>query len=164
MAELSRISLKPNHFLPKSLMDAPSPAGDIQLFPGAGTVESLLLLFSAIDYNSLLFCSTANTPLDPYLQLFRYKVTPLSSVTNQLYLICSKYLTHPCNRNMTSIVEKDGLPVPTVEKNGGGVLVTIQRRTVEDIIASREESGAVNVGKNVGIKNNINNVSSMNSK
>ena len=53
--------------------------------------------------------------------------------------------------------------------------MTIQRRTVEDIIASREESGTVNnesgvvngavngglnVGKNVGIKNDLNNCKS----
>ena len=69
--------------------------------------------------------------------------------------------------------------MPTVEESGGGVLVTIQRRTVEDIIASREESGTVNNesgvvngavngavngglngGKNVGIKNDLNNCKS----
>ena len=53
--------------------------------------------------------------------------------------------------------------MPTVEENGGGVLVTIQRRTVEDIIASREksgavneESGAVNGGLNVGVNVGVN--------
>lgn len=53
--------------------------------------------------------------------------------------------------------------MPTVEEKGGGVLVTIQRRTVEDIIASREksgavneESGAVNGGLNVGVNVGVN--------
>ena len=40
--------------------------------------------------------------------------------------------------------EKAGHPVPTVEESGGGVLVTIQRKTIEDIIASRDKSGGVN--------------------
>ena len=71
---------------------------------------------------------------------------------------------------MAPALQKAGLPVPTVEVNGGGVLVRIQHRTVEDIIASREKSGAVNNesgglnvgvnkrcdGKNVGIKSDLN--------
>ena len=51
--------------------------------------------------------------------------------------------------------EKAGHPVPTVEERGGGVLVTIRRRTVEDIIDGRggnggliSESGGVNGGLN----------------
>ena len=105
-----------------------------------------------------------------------------------------KHASYPRNRNIASVFykagfieswgrgykkireefEKAGHPVPTVEESGGGVLVTIQRRTVEEIIAGREENGAVNnesgivsgvvngavngglnVGKNVGIKNDI---------
>ncbi|MCI6494181.1 MAG: ATP-binding protein, partial [Bacteroidales bacterium] len=38
---------------------------------------------------------------------------------------------------------RSGHPVPMVEESGGGVLVTIQRKTIEDIIAGREESGTV---------------------
>ena len=40
--------------------------------------------------------------------------------------------------------------MPSVEESGGGVLVTIQRKTIEDIIASRGKSGAVN---NVDVNN-----------
>ena len=47
-------------------------------------------------------------------------------------------------------------PVPTVEENGGGVLVTIQRKTVEDIIAGREESGGVNGGVNGAVNGDSN--------
>ena len=78
-------------------------------------------------------------------------------------------------------------PVPTVEENGGGLLVTIQRKTVEDIIACREESGGVNGGvsgesndcesdgvndskkadvgvnnENVGVNVGVNNIKAMN--
>ena len=38
--------------------------------------------------------------------------------------------------------------MPTVEENGGGLMVTIQRKTVEDIIAGREERGGVSGGVN----------------
>ena len=38
--------------------------------------------------------------------------------------------------------------MPTVEGNGGGLMVTIQRKTVEDIIAGREERGCVSGGVN----------------
>ena len=100
--------------------------------------------------------------------------------------LMKKHASYPRNRNIASVFykagfieswgrgykkireefEKAGHPVPTVEESGGGVLVTIQRRTVEDIIAGREESGTVNnesgvvngavnvgvnVGKNVGV-------------
>ena len=37
--------------------------------------------------------------------------------------------------------QKAGHPVPTAEESGGGVLVTIHRKTIEDIIAAREECG-----------------------
>ena len=41
--------------------------------------------------------------------------------------------------------------MPTVEENGGGLMVTIQRKTVEDIIAGREERGGVSGGVNGGV-------------
>lgn len=37
--------------------------------------------------------------------------------------------------------------MPTIEENGGGVLVTIQRKTIEEVIAERD-----NVGVNVPVK------------
>ena len=94
-----------------------------------------------------------------------------------------KHASYPRNRNIASVFykagfieswgrgykkireefEKAGHPVPTVEESGGGVLVTIQRRTVEEIIAGREENGAVNNesggvndGLNVGKGNDTN--------
>ena len=47
--------------------------------------------------------------------------------------------------------------MPKVEENGGGLLVTIQRKTVEDIIAGREERGGVSGGVN-GESNDLNQI------
>ena len=86
-----------------------------------------------------------------------------------------KHASYPRNRNIASVFykagfieswgrgykkireefEKAGHPVPTVEESGGGVLVTIQRRTVEDIIAGREESGGVN-NESGGVSGSVN--------
>ena len=124
---------------------------------------------------------------DKSVELWNYGLLPEELTPADLM---KKHASYPRNRNIASVFykagfieawgrgykkireefEKAGHPVPTVEESGGGVLVTIQRRTVEDIIAGREESGtvnnergivsgavngAVNGGKNVGIKNDI---------
>ena len=118
---------------------------------------------------------------DKSVELWNYGLLPEELTPADLM---KKHASYPRNRNIASVFykagfieswgrgykkireefEKAGHPVPTVEESGGGVLVTIQRRTVEDIIASREENGAVNgglnVGKYVGNENDINNCES----
>ena len=133
---------------------------------------------------------------DKSVELWNYGLLPEELTPADLM---KKHASYPRNRNIASVFykagfieswgrgykkireefEKAGHPVPTVEESGGGVLVTIQRRTVEDIIASREESGTVNNesgvvngavngglngglngGKNGGIKNDLNNCKS----
>lgn len=48
--------------------------------------------------------------------------------------------------------EKAKLPLPTIEEECGGVMAVIQRKTVDEIIQERENSGNVgeNIGRNVG--------------
>ena len=133
---------------------------------------------------------------DKSVELWNYGLLPEELTPADLM---KKHASYPRNRNIASVFykagfieswgrgykkireefEKAGHPVPTVEESGGGVLVTIQRRTVEDIIAGREESGTVNNesgvvngavngglngglngGKNGGIKNDLNNCKS----
>ncbi|MGM9698771.1 MAG: ATP-binding protein [Prevotella sp.] len=118
---------------------------------------------------------------DKSVELWNYGLLPEELTPADLM---KKHASYPRNRNIASVFykagfieswgrgykkireefEKAGHPVPTVEESGGGVLVTIQRKTVEDIIAGREESGGVNVGKNVGknvgIKNDLSNCKS----
>ena len=133
---------------------------------------------------------------DKSVELWNYGLLPEELTPADLM---KKHASYPRNRNIASVFykagfieswgrgykkireefEKAGHPVPTVEESGGGVLVTIQRRTVEDIIAGREKSGTVNNesgvvngavngglngglngGKNVGIKNDLNNCKS----
>ena len=114
---------------------------------------------------------------DKSVELWNYGLLPEELTPADLM---KKHASYPRNRNIASVFykagfieswgrgykkireefEKAGHPVPTVEESGGGVLVTIQRRTVEDIIASREESGAVNGGLNGAKENDINNCKS----
>ena len=118
---------------------------------------------------------------DKSVELWNYGLLPEELTPADLM---KKHASYPRNRNIASVFykagfieswgrgykkireefEKAGHPVPAVEESGGGVLVTIKRKTIEDIIASREENGAVNgglnVGKNVGKRNYINNCES----
>ena len=118
---------------------------------------------------------------DKSVELWNYGLLPEELTPADLM---KKHASYPRNRNIASVFykagfieswgrgykkireefEKAGHPVPAVEESGGGVLVTIKRKTIEDIIASREENGAVNgglnVGKYVGNENDINNCES----
>ena len=46
--------------------------------------------------------------------------------------------------------ERASLPLPTIEENGGGVMVIVQRKTIDEVIAERGGDGGVNVGDFVG--------------
>ena len=129
---------------------------------------------------------------DKSVELWNYGLLPEELTPADLM---KKHASYPRNRNIASVFykagfieswgrgykkireefEKAGHPVPAVEESGGGVLVTIKRKTIEDIIAGREGSDAVsgavndksgavngglNVGKNVGKRNYINNCES----
>ena len=118
---------------------------------------------------------------DKSVELWNYGLLPEELTPADLM---KKHASYPRNRNIASVFykagfieswgrgykkireefEKAGHPVPAVEESGGGVLVTIKRKTIEDIIASREENGAVNgglnVGKYVGNENDISNCES----
>ena len=129
---------------------------------------------------------------DKSVELWNYGLLPEELTPADLM---KKHASYPRNRNIASVFykagfieswgrgykkireefEKAGHPVPAVEESGGGVLVTIKRKTIEDIIAGREGSDAVsgavndksgavngglNVGKNVGKRNHINNCES----
>ena len=98
---------------------------------------------------------------DKSVELWNYGLLPEELTPADLM---KKHASYPRNRNIATVFYKAGFieswgrdykkireefekarhPVPTVEESGGGVLVTIQRKTIEEIIASREESGAVN--------------------
>ena len=98
---------------------------------------------------------------DKSVELWNYGLLPEELTPADLM---KKHASYPRNRNIATVFYKAGFieswgrgykkireefekarhPVPTGEESGGGVLVTIQRKTIEEIIASREESGAVN--------------------
>ena len=48
--------------------------------------------------------------------------------------------------------ERAGLPLPTIEENGGGVMAIVQRKTIDEVIAERGGDVGVNGGNggNVG--------------
>ena len=107
---------------------------------------------------------------DKSVELWNYGLLPEELTPADLM---KKHASYPRNRNIASVFykagfieswgrgykkireefEKAGHPVPAVEESGGGVLVTIQRKTIEDIIASRDKSGGVNVGRGNDVNN-----------
>ena len=52
--------------------------------------------------------------------------------------------------------ERASLILPTIEENGGGVMVIVQRKTIDEVIAERGGDVGVNVGVNVGDMSEIN--------
>ena len=48
--------------------------------------------------------------------------------------------------------ERASLPLPTIEENGGGVMVIVQRKTIDEVIAERGGDVGVNVGDMSEIK------------
>ncbi len=106
---------------------------------------------------------------DKRVELWNYGLLPEELTPADLM---KTHASYPRNRNIASVFykagfieswgrgykkireefEKAGLQVPTVEENGGGVLVTIRRRTIEDIIADRNGDDGMNVGSDVGKK------------
>ena len=114
---------------------------------------------------------------DKSVELWNYGLLPEELTPADLM---KKHASYPRNRNIASAFykagfietwgrgykkireefEKAGLPVPTVEESGGGVLVTIRRKTMEDIIAGRDKSGAVNGTVNGTVNNESGTVNS----
>lgn len=124
------------------------------------------LIYNAIVHKQYSGPAILMRVFDKSVELWNYGLLPEELTPADLM---KKHASYPRNRNIASVFykagfieswgrgykkireefEKAGHPVPTVEESGGGVLVTIQRRTIEDIIASREKSGGLN-GGNVG--------------
>ena len=93
---------------------------------------------------------------DKSVELWNYGLLPEELTPADLM---KKHASYPRNRNIATVFykagfieswgrgykkireefEKAGHPVPTVEESGGGVLVTIQRKTIEEIIASSRQ-------------------------
>ena len=112
---------------------------------------------------------------DKSVELWNYGLLPEELTPADLM---KKHASYPRNRNIASVFykagfieswgrgykkireefEKAGHPLPAVEESGGGVLVTIQRKTIEDIIASRDKSGGVN-NESGGVSGGVNNES-----
>ena len=108
---------------------------------------------------------------DRSIELWNYGLLPKELTPADLM---KKHSSFPRNRNIANVFYKAGfvetwgrgfkkikeefervnLPLPIMEENCGGVLATIQRKTIEDVIAER---GNNNVGVNVGV--NVGNLS-----
>lgn len=48
--------------------------------------------------------------------------------------------------------ERASLPLPTIEENGGGVMAIVQRKTIDEVIAERDEDVGVNSRENSDVK------------
>lgn len=111
---------------------------------------------------------------DRSIELWNYGLLPKELTPADLM---KKHSSFPRNHNIANVFYKAGfvetwgrgfkkikeefervnLPLPIMEENCGGVLATIQRKTIEDVIAER---GNNNVGVNVGV--NVGNLSETN--
>ena len=111
---------------------------------------------------------------DRSIELWNYGLLPKELTPADLM---KKHSSFPRNHNIANVFYKAGfvetwgrgfkkikeefervnLPLPIMEENCGGVLATIQRKTIEDVIAER---GNNNVGVNVGV--NVENLSETN--
>ena len=111
---------------------------------------------------------------DRSIELWNYGLLPKELTPADLM---KKHSSFPRNHNIANVFYKAGfvetwgrgfkkikeefervnLPLPIMKENCGGVLATIQRKTIEDVIAER---GNNNVGVNVGV--NVGNLSETN--
>ena len=111
---------------------------------------------------------------DRSIELWNYGLLPKELTPADLM---KKHSSFPRNHNIANVFYKAGfvetwgrgfkkikeefervnLPLPIMAENCGGVLATIQRKTIEDVIAER---GNNNVGVNVGV--NVGNLSETN--
>lgn len=125
------------------------------------------LIYNAIVHKQYSGPAILMRVFDKRVELWNYGLLPEELTPEDLM---KKHASYPRNRNIASVFykagfieswgrgykkirdefEKAGLPVPFVEENGGGVLVTIQRRTIEEIIEGRDENDGINVGSDVG--------------
>ena len=107
---------------------------------------------------------------DRSIELWNYGLLPKELTPADLM---KKHSSFPRNHNIANVFYKAGfvetwgrgfkkikeefervnLPLPIMEENCGGVLATIQRKTIEDVIA---EPGNNNVGVNVGVNQGVN--------
>lgn len=104
---------------------------------------------------------------DRSIELWNYGLLPKELTPADLM---KKHSSFPRNHNIANVFYKAGfvetwgrgfkkikeefervnLPMPTIEENCGGVLATIQRKTIEDVIEERNNNSDNNVGINVG--------------
>jgi ATP-dependent DNA helicase RecG len=106
---------------------------------------------------------------DKSIELWNYGLLPKELTQAKLL---KKHSSFPRNHNIANAFHKAGfaeswgrgfkkiaeefekakLPLPTIEEECGGVMAVIQRKTVDEIIQERENSGNVgeNIGRNVG--------------
>lgn len=102
---------------------------------------------------------------DRSIELWNYGLLPKELTPADLM---KKHSSFPRNHNIANVFYKAGfvetwgrgfkkikeefervnLPMPTIEENCGGVLATIQRKTIEDVIEERNNNSDYNVGTN----------------
>ena len=51
-------------------------------------------------------------------------------------------------KKIAEVFERASLPLPTIEENEGGVMVIVQRKMIDEVIAERDGDVGVNVGVN----------------
>ena len=105
---------------------------------------------------------------DRSIELWNYGLLPKELTPADLM---KKHSSFPRNHNIANVFYKAGfvetwgrgfkkikeeferanLPMPTIEENCGGVLVAIQRKTIEDVIAERDDNINGNSDKDVGV-------------
>lgn len=126
------------------------------------------LLYNSIVHKQYSGPAILMRVFDKSVELWNYGLLPEELTPEDLM---KRHASYPRNHNIASVFykagfietwgrgykkireefEKAGLTIPTVEESGGGVLVTIQRKTIEEIVADRND-GTVNGTVNGTVK------------
>lgn len=129
------------------------------------------LIYNAISHKDYTGPAIQMRIYDRSIELWNFGLLPEQLTPDTLL---QQHSSYPRNRNIANVFYKAGfveswgrgfkkiteeferanLPLPTIEEFGGGVKVTIKRKTIDEIIAERDGNvgnvSVTNVGNNVG--------------
>ena len=125
------------------------------------------LIYNAIAHKDYAGPAIQMRVYDHSIELWNYGLLPKELSPADLL---KKHSSYPRNHNIATVFYKAGfveswgrgykkiaeeferakMPLPTIEENGGGVMVVVQRKTMGDVPGEQSSDVGVNVGVNAG--------------